>query len=639
MIVVLLVISAFISNKASAETLSGTVNNYVTCSMKDYSSTGRNIYDDYMAGRISIVSYNWKSSNESHTRWGEKSKTYSFVMFDQAGNYTISFDMKYRNSGGSKTYSFSATWNITIEGGGGGGSTDKEITLESYSISVDQNSTKDINIFHFFDFPIQWTIDNSSIASGYAIKDGLTFRVTGKSPGVTWARVKDAGGGTASCKITVNKVEEPNVITLSDTKLTLKKGDTSTITANISGPNNSYCQWTNSNSSVIHITSDGKKCNIKALNTGEAILRAYAYDGTSAECMITVKAADITVKLTPSSLKLKVGETGKILATVTNGYAENCNWSISNSEVAEIRKLSNGYCEVMGLSEGTAFVEAEYEGISSQSEITVTKSLSESEDLYLVGSLTGWDFLEDFKLDKNTSTLYLDYLGGEFIIATKDFTYTYGLEDASSSSTLIVDKQYVLEEYSNPMKVMTDGLYHVKISFQRNSKTLKLESSMRPFSSSTTLYRVGIRTSENSGYICQFVPEGSRLPFFIISDDEWTPDAWLLDKETYTEILENPETHIYLTPVITHSCYIGVSFKKKSGVSSISDDRQARLQNMPNGVRLINIPIGIEVNCTDIQGIEHKISIADSPEMEIPMTSGQTYIISLSNGQQFKVLK
>lgn len=79
------------------------------------------------------------------------------------------------------------------------------IELYSTEVSVYAGDKIDIKVRGSFGKIINWHLADETIAKGTSLNDGWTLRVEGMSTGTTWAYASDAGGGKASCKITVSQ--------------------------------------------------------------------------------------------------------------------------------------------------------------------------------------------------------------------------------------------------------------------------------------------------------------------------------------------------------------------------------------------------------------------------------------------------
>lgn len=149
--------------------------------------------------------------------------------------------------------------------------------------------------------------------------------------------------------IPVSKIE------LSNDSLSLEKGAAKKITATVY-PSNAYDKnvvFESSNTTVASVNSSG---TVTAKSVGIAKIIAKAGNKT-ATCWITVEnpAVDVaTVELNRSSIELKVGEAGQLIATVRPDNASNkkLTWSVADNRIASVD--SSG--KVVGLSAGTTTV-------------------------------------------------------------------------------------------------------------------------------------------------------------------------------------------------------------------------------------------------------------------------------------------
>ncbi len=129
------------------------------------------------------------------------------------------------------------------------------------------------------DKTVTWKSSDTSVAT---VSNG---KITAKSEG-TATITATAGGVSTTCKVTVKSSNiEVTGISLSKTKITLSKGESTTITAKISPSDatNKSVTWKSSNKSVATV-SDGK---IKAVAPGTATITATA-GKFSCTCQVTV---------------------------------------------------------------------------------------------------------------------------------------------------------------------------------------------------------------------------------------------------------------------------------------------------------------------------------------------------------------
>jgi surface protein len=146
------------------------------------------------------------------------------------------------------------------------------------------------------------------------------------------------GGLTATCNLTV---VTPNVtgITLSQEALTVKRGETATLSATVEpfDAENKSVTWNSSDKTVATVNKSG---NITTLKVGTTVITATTVDGGfTATCNLTVTAPDVSgVNLSQNEMTLKRGETATLTATVEPYDAENKSviWSSSDETVAAV---------------------------------------------------------------------------------------------------------------------------------------------------------------------------------------------------------------------------------------------------------------------------------------------------------------
>jgi uncharacterized protein YjdB len=148
-------------------------------------------------------------------------------------------------------------------------------------------------------------------------------------------------------------------IALSQTSLSIVKGNTATLTATVAPSNasNTAVKWKSSNEKVAKVNSNGK---ITALKNGTSIITCTAKDGSNKKvtCKVTVTSTS-TVKVTgitlnQTSLSIVKGNTATLTATVSPSNASNTTvrWKSSDEKVAKVN--SNG--KITALKKGTATI-------------------------------------------------------------------------------------------------------------------------------------------------------------------------------------------------------------------------------------------------------------------------------------------
>lgn len=178
--------------------------------------------------------------------------------------------------------------------------------------------------------------------------------VTAKKSGTCkiTAKIKNA---EASCKVTVKKTG----VTLSAAKITLYRNGTQQLRATVTS--GSAPTWKSSRSSVATVDENGL---VTAVKHGTAKITCKA-DGVSKTCAVTVKQP--TVKLTPSTLKLSVGESRTLKASVSSGNAPV--WSTSNLNIVDVDE--NG--TITARQKGRAYIYAREDGVKASCIVTVTE--------------------------------------------------------------------------------------------------------------------------------------------------------------------------------------------------------------------------------------------------------------------------
>ena len=202
----------------------------------------------------------------------------------------------------------------------------------------------------------KWYTSSSSVAAVSS-----TGKVTAKAVGTAVITAKTVNGKKATCKVTVKTM--PTSVKTNPTALTLGKGESYTIKENTNSGSYAHAanlKWTSTNTRVVTVKkASGNKAVLKAVGTGTANVRITLYNGRTASCRVTVKKAPASVKISPSSLTLNVGESYTIKENTNSGsyaHAANLKWTSTNTRVVTVKKGSGNKAVLKAVSEGTANV-------------------------------------------------------------------------------------------------------------------------------------------------------------------------------------------------------------------------------------------------------------------------------------------
>lgn len=226
---------------------------------------------------------------------------------------------------------------------------------------------------------LKWSSSNMRVA----VVDEVTGFLTASSTGTAVITVASVEGLKATCEVTViKKIIEATEIVLTPTVMTLKEGDTGSISAVVYPEDTSDKSiiWSSSDENIA-IVENG---NIKALNEGMAVITAKC-GNVSANCKVTVIKNIIEVE----SITLNIdnytgveGTTVQIIATITPEDATDRSvaWTSSDSEIASVDEKGL----VSLLKGGTASIIAtSSNGLTATCLITVTEKIISPERIEL----------------------------------------------------------------------------------------------------------------------------------------------------------------------------------------------------------------------------------------------------------------
>ena len=216
---------------------------------------------------------------------------------------------------------------------------------DSYSMMTGQTYklTAEVTPSNAFDKTIEWTSDNTSVATVSA--DGL---VTANNIGQTKITATTVNGLQDHIYINVKPLAQS--ISISASSLELLINDTKTLSATVS-PDNAYNKtviWSSSNPSVVTVSSNG---TLKAISAGSATVYASVKnpDATiTASCNVTVFKS-VTIDA-PSEINLAVGQTTNLI----NDYSPKKIVLVYSVDPKDIVSISG--TKIKGLKAGTATI-------------------------------------------------------------------------------------------------------------------------------------------------------------------------------------------------------------------------------------------------------------------------------------------
>ncbi|MGN0459419.1 MAG: N-acetylmuramoyl-L-alanine amidase [Ruminococcus sp.] len=221
---------------------------------------------------------------------------------------------------------------------------------------------------------LEWYTSDETVAYVEKTNDNTAI-ITGAGTGKAVVKAITPDGEELECSVTVRKA--PQKITLSKSALCLGKGENLQVNASTDGTSWSQnIEWKSSNTKVAEVSTVSRgKAKITAKGVGTAVISVTTYNGKTATCKVTVKAAPVWVKLNVSSLQLGKGEPCIIYETVNdNSFAntQNVKWISYNTKVVAVAKAENNKCVVTAKGVGKAKIAVKlYNGKTASCVVTV----------------------------------------------------------------------------------------------------------------------------------------------------------------------------------------------------------------------------------------------------------------------------
>lgn len=221
---------------------------------------------------------------------------------------------------------------------------------------------------------LTWVSDHPDVAS--VDNEG---NVTARKAGTATVTVKVAENVTAVCKVTV--ISRVTGISLSETTVELKPGETHQLTATVLPQNasNAEVTWYSDKESVATVSQSGL---VTGVGPGETTVHAVTTDGGKmASCLVKVGTPVKGITLSISSKTLYVGDPSlDISATLTpaNATDKSLEWSSSDPEVASIAPGAVLHAVIKPLKPGKTTITATTKdgGFTASCEVTVKRHVS-----------------------------------------------------------------------------------------------------------------------------------------------------------------------------------------------------------------------------------------------------------------------
>ena len=202
------------------------------------------------------------------------------------------------------------------------------------------------------DKSVTWKSSNEAICT---VSDQGLVTAIGIGSTVVTATTVD-GGLTATCVVKV--IQHVSSISLNQTTLSLKVGETDKLQATISPENadNKVVKWSTSNEQLATVDEEG---NVEALKAGEVWITATSDDNPEikASCKVTITQPVTDISLSQTNIELtNIGESVQLEATITPEDAsdKSVTWKSNNEQVCIVS--STGMVTAIGA--GTTVVTA-----------------------------------------------------------------------------------------------------------------------------------------------------------------------------------------------------------------------------------------------------------------------------------------
>ena len=189
--------------------------------------------------------------------------------------------------------------------------------------------------------------------------------ITARKAGKTVVTVA-CGELRTACAVTVKKA--PSKVTLSAKTLTLGVGEIAALKATLPSRTAGHVAFTSGKPGVAAVNGKGE---IIALKPGTATITARTYNGKSAKCKVTVKAAPTSFALNPPVLKLSEGDTASLKPHFASGETGAVRYRSGNEAVVKVDDKGT----VLATGRGSAVITARtYNGVEATCQVDVLEA-------------------------------------------------------------------------------------------------------------------------------------------------------------------------------------------------------------------------------------------------------------------------
>lgn len=293
-----------------------------------------------------------------------------------------------------------------------------------------------------------WSSSNPTIAT--VNSSGL---VTPKSFGETAITVKTANNLSATCVVTVEKVNATSISVTSYKKIII--GDSEKLSYSIYPSNsNNVVTWSSSDETIVSVTQEGV---VTAKKAGTANIKVETDNRKSDVCVVTVPPLPTQITL-PSVVEVNLRKSVQLSAVLTPANAlDYLLWNSDNEEIVSIDEKG----VVTGLRVGQATITVKSKNASNVSATCVVAVKEGKYDL-IVWTKDGCKV--SYRLNKRPTLTYED---GNILLSTTETVVEYKDEDIS---------KYTFENIpDNTSAIQQPKVSSVNASLQQKGNTILFE--------------------------------------------------------------------------------------------------------------------------------------------------------------------